>query len=226
MRLRDRLVGLGLLFGVLGLAACANGQPAAPADEPSRSAAGPSAGKSSTSFLTYGNSASAAELAALKRRAGIEPCPRTDGPAGTTAAGLPALTLPCLGGGRPVDLAGLRGTPTVLNVWAQWCGPCREEIPLFEQLHERSAGRLRVLGIDLEDPNTAAALEFAEEIGMSYPQLQDLDGAVTDALHIRGIPLTIFVTAEGRMAASHRGVVAGADELDALVEQHLGVAAR
>ncbi|HLL09028.1 MAG TPA: TlpA disulfide reductase family protein, partial [Nocardioidaceae bacterium] len=108
----------------------------------------------------------------------------------------------------------------------QWCGPCREEIPLFEQLHERSAGRLRVLGIDLEDPNTAAALEFADEIGMSYPQLQDLDGAVTDALHIRGIPLTIFVTADGRVAASHRGVVAGADELDALVEQHLGVAAR
>jgi len=91
VRLRDRLVGLGLLVGVLGLAGCANGQPAAPADEPSRSAAGPSAGKSSTSFLTYGNSASAAELAALKRRAGIEPCPRTDGPAGTTAAGLPAL---------------------------------------------------------------------------------------------------------------------------------------
>ena len=225
MSVRGGLVVVGLL-AALGLAGCSSGQPAVPADGPSRSAAGPHAGKSSTSFLTYGNSASAGKLAALKRRAGIEPCPRTDSPARSTAAGLPALTLPCLGGGRPVDLAGLRGAPTVLNVWAQWCGPCREEIPLFERLHERSEGRLRVLGIDLQDPNTAAALAFAAEMGMTYPQLQDVDGAVTDAMRVRGIPLTIFVTPDGQVTSSHQGVVSSSAELAAMVQEHLGVTVR
>jgi thiol-disulfide isomerase/thioredoxin len=125
-----------------------------------------------------------------------------------------------------VHLAGLRGTPMVVNVWAQWCGPCREEIPLFQRLHERSSGQLRVLGIDLQDPNMGMALAFAAETGMTYPQLQDLDGAVPDALRVRGIPLTVFVAADGRVAYTQQGVVDSARELRALVEEHLGVSTR
>jgi cytochrome c biogenesis protein CcmG, thiol:disulfide interchange protein DsbE len=169
--------------------------------------------------------ASAAELAALKQRAGIEPCPRSDlDPA--ASSDLPAVTLPCLGGGRQVNLAGLRGKPTLVNVWAQWCRPCREEIPLFQRLHERSASRLRVIGIDLEDPNEAWALAFAAQTGMTYPQLQDLDGAVPDGLRVRGIPLTLFVTPAGRLAYTKLGSIESTAELNRMVEQQLGVSPR
>jgi thiol-disulfide isomerase/thioredoxin len=206
------------LLGVLAtLAAVALGGCAAAEDSPSKQAA-PRVQPSATP--------PAAELAAIKEQAGIVGCPRSDADQAPPGNGLPALTLPCLGGGRPVHLAGLRGTPMVVNVWAQWCGPCREEIPLFQRLHERSSGQLRVLGIDLQDPNMGMALAFAAETGMTYPQLQDLDGAVPDALRVRGIPLTVFVAADGRVAYTQQGVVDSARELRALVEQHLGVSTR
>ena len=67
--------------------------------------------------LAAGEQASAAELADLKDRAGIEPCPSTP-TVRPRPGGLPDLTLPCLGGGRAVRLSALRGTPTVLNLWA------------------------------------------------------------------------------------------------------------
>jgi thiol-disulfide isomerase/thioredoxin len=206
------------LLGVLAtLAAVALGGCAAAEDSPPAQAA-PRVQPSAT--LT------AAELAALKEQTAIAGCPRSDAGQAPRGNSLPALTLPCLAGGRPVHLAGLRGIPMVVNVWAQWCGPCREEIPLFQQLHERSSGQLRVLGIDLQDPNIGMALAFAAETGMTYPQLQDLDGAVPDALRVRGIPLTVFVAADGRVAYTQQGVVDSARELRALVEKHLGVSTR
>ena len=69
-----------------------------------------------------------ADLRAAKAAAGIEPCPRSDLDATADDGDMPALVLPCLGGGDDVNLAGL-GTPTVLNLWAQYCAPCREEAP-------------------------------------------------------------------------------------------------
>jgi thiol-disulfide isomerase/thioredoxin len=206
------VLGVLAALAVMALGGCAVAEDSAPGQarsRPERSAA-----------------PSAAELAALKEQAGIVGCPRTDASQTPAGNGLPALTLPCLGGGRSVHLAGLRGTPTVVNVWAQWCGPCRDEIPVFQRLHERSSGALRVIGIDLEDPNVGMALAFAEQTGMTYPQLQDLDGAVPDALRVRGIPLTLFVEAGGRVAYTQHGVIDSDRELRALVEQHLRVSAR
>lgn len=173
-----------------------------------------------------GEQASVAELADLKDRAGIEPCPTT--PAVRPApGGLPDLTLPCLGGGRAVRLSALRGTPTVLNLWASWCRPCRDEIPLFQQLHERAGDKaLRLVGIDVEDPNEGMALAFAAETGMTYPQLRDLERATLDAMRTRALPLTLFVDADGRLVYALNGPVESAGQLGDLVEQHLGVVTR
>lgn len=202
---------VALIIGLVGCSAAESGSP--------------SPGAATRPTLGAASTASAVELAALKRAAGIEPCPAT-GPARSVEGGLPALTLPCLGGGRPVNLSALGGTPMVLNVWAQWCGPCREEIPLFQRLHEQSDGRLQVIGVDVEDPQEGMALAFAAEVGMTYPQLQDLDRELLDALQIRGVPLTLFVGADGRVERIHPAPAASSDELTDLVAEHLGVSLR
>ena len=70
------------------------------------------------------------------------------------------------------------------------------------------------------------ALAFAAETGMTYPQLQDLDRATLDAMRARGLPLTLFIDAEGRLRYALNGPVESADQLADLVEQHLGVVTR
>ncbi|MEU4418788.1 TlpA family protein disulfide reductase, partial [Nocardia salmonicida] len=111
------------------------------------------------------------QLRQLKADAGIADCAPGDA-AAVDDGGLPDLTLPCLGGGPDVDLASLHG-PLVVNLWATWCGPCRRELPLYQQFSEKYAGRVPVLGIDFNDLQVANALELAKESGVTYPQLAD-----------------------------------------------------
>ena len=93
------------------------------------------------------------ELRELKQEAGVEAC--APGAGEPVDGGLPAVTLPCLGGGQEVDLARCAG-PLVVNLWASWCGPCRQEMPVLEDFHEQYGDRVPVLGIDSQDPQTAA----------------------------------------------------------------------
>ena len=86
--------------------------------------------------------------------------------------GLPAVTLPCLGGGSDVDLSTLRG-PMVVNLWASWCGPCRTEMPILQGFAEEYDGRVAVLGVDYQDVQPEAALELARDSGVTYPLLAD-----------------------------------------------------
>jgi cytochrome c biogenesis protein CcmG, thiol:disulfide interchange protein DsbE len=163
------------------------------------------------------------DLAALKRQAGIEPCPRTSAKVETIDDGLPDITLTCLGGGRAVDLAGLRGRPTVVNLWAHWCGPCRSEVPLFQRLHEQAGARLRVIGIDFDDPQAGEAIAFAEALGMSYPQLADPDTLLKAPVGVPGLPVTLFVAPDGTIAGRQIGPVDTYDQLTQLVSDNLGV---
>jgi thiol-disulfide isomerase/thioredoxin len=158
-------------------------------------------------------------LRALKRRAGIEPCVP-----GHAAGSLPRVTLPCLGGGRPVDLARLRG-PLVLNVFASWCGPCRAELPYYERLHERAHGRLTVVGVDYQDVEPDAALELADSAGVTYPLLADPRSMLEAPLRIRGIrglPVIVLVDRAGKATPVFRAFRSYA-ELRALVDQRLGI---
>jgi hypothetical protein len=99
-----------------------------------------------------------ATLRQLRSAAGIEPCPRTE-PRPGVAGGLPDIALPCLGGGRDVNLAGLRG-PMVVNLWASWCEPCREELPVLQEYAERARRQVRVLGVDFEDTGRGSATRW------------------------------------------------------------------
>ncbi len=159
------------------------------------------------------------QLRTLKEQAGIAACPDR---AGRPEAGteLPDVVLPCLGGGPEVDLRSVAG-PAVLNLWAQWCGPCGEELPLFQRLHRRAGDRVEVLGIDWQDTQPGRALELAQVSGVTYPLAADPAALVTDAWRVNGLPVTVFVDAQGRTAV-HRGQIADYRELTRLVEENTG----
>lgn len=151
----------------------------------------------------------------------LEACPVTPSrPA--VANGLPDVSLPCLGVGPDVRLADLRG-PLLINVWAQWCGPCRDEAPYLAELQRNAGDKLQLLGIDYDDPRGDRAVAFAVEHQLAYPHLVDTDKQLAGPLKIGGPPLTAFVDADGAVAYVHRGPFKSQRELDQLVEEKLGV---
>ena len=162
-------------------------------------------------------------LTALKRQAEIEPCPRTSPNVEAVEGGLPDISLTCLGGGRQVNLAGLRGAPTVVNLWAQWCGPCRSEVRLFQRLHEQAGDRIRVIGIDFDDPQAGAAIAFAASQGMTYPQLTDPDTVLRASVGVPGLPITLLVAPDGTIAGRQIGPIDSFGQLTQLVNDNLGV---
>lgn len=166
--------------------------------------------------------ASSGELAELKAEARIEDCPGSTGTASGRAA-LPELELDCLGGGRPVRLSGLKGTPTVINLWASWCEPCREELPLLAQAHREYGEKLRILGIDVMDNAPESALRLARESGVTYPQLVDRSGRTRAPLGYMGLPQTVFVDEQGRMVHTERTPFRSYADVTAAIRAHLGV---
>jgi thiol-disulfide isomerase/thioredoxin len=161
-------------------------------------------------------------LRAMKAQAGIAACPSGTTGSSAVADGMPDVTLPCLGGGPEVDLAGLRG-PLLVNFWAQTCGPCRTESPLLEQFARAAKGQVGVVGVDFYDPRPGMAIEFAKARGVTYPQLADPDGVSKGPLRIAALPYTFFVAPSGRIAYTQVGPISSPAQLATLVEQHLGV---
>jgi thiol-disulfide isomerase/thioredoxin len=157
--------------------------------------------------------------------AGVPPCPPSDADVPVVQDGLPDLTLPCLTRGPDVRLAGLRGTPMVVNVWASWCPPCRDELGYLATLQSRTRGDLRVLGIDLLDRPEAARAAI-EDFGVNYPSVDDADGQVRSALNVQAPPVTYFVDPDGRITFTKVGQIRSQAELNALVREHLGVTSR
>lgn len=104
-------------------------------------------------------------------------------------------------------LSDLRGTPVVINFWASWCGPCREEAPTLQQnwLEARKSGVL-YLGLDMQDLS-GDALEFIDEFALSYPSLRDPGRDVANRYGLTGIPETYFIDASGRVVGHAIGVV-------------------
>jgi cytochrome c biogenesis protein CcmG, thiol:disulfide interchange protein DsbE len=138
--------------------------------------------------------------------------------------GLPDLTLPCLGGGPKVRLADLRGTPTVLNVWAAWCEVCATEMPVLADGMHRAGDRVRFFGVHYKAPEKFGE-QSASDFGVAFPSVQDTDGdRTTLALRpLLGPPQTFFYAADGSLAGRHGGAITSKAELDELVQRYLGV---
>jgi cytochrome oxidase Cu insertion factor (SCO1/SenC/PrrC family)/thiol-disulfide isomerase/thioredoxin len=132
------------------------------------------------------------------------------------------------GGGLRVDqdlgeaLEAARGRPAVVNVWASWCPPCREELPLFASAERRFGGRLAFLGADLED-SAGSARSLLGRVGIDYPSYPVDAAEVGGQLRpVQGAPVTFFLGPAGEVVDEHIGAYRSAAELDAELLRHSG----
>jgi len=168
-----------------------------------------------------GNSAAPSATSPSAPDPAFQACPDQGTAAASGSQTLPALSFDCLGGGT-LDLARAPGVPTVVNLWASWCGPCREELPLVQQLAAAAGGKVRVVGVVSKDGREQAT-SFAADAGASFPSGFDGQGELMTQLGLRGLPYTYLLDADGGIAYVQTGPVAGYDDLRALVADHLGV---
>ena len=134
----------------------------------------------------------------------------------TSAEVLPPLTLGGLGSGPDVALDRLTGRPALVNLWATWCLPCREEMRLLQDAFERYGDQGRFLGVDTQDRSGAAA-SFVTDLQIEYPHVLDPDGALLSERGVRGLPVTLGLDEEGRIAARVVGQL-DARELQQLID--------
>ena len=102
--------------------------------------------------------------------------------------------------GDQLTLAQLRGQVVVVNFWASWCVPCRDEAPILEQAWQRYRDRgVFFLGIAYLDTDTES-LAFLEEFGITYPNGPDIGTIIAEKYRIAGVPETFFIAKDGRVA--------------------------
>lgn len=130
---------------------------------------------------------------------------------GMQGAAAPDFTLRSVDG-QNLRLNEQRGRVVLVNFWATWCGPCRQEMPHLNRLYEkyRAAG-LVLLGVNV-DENTRAAVDVASKLGVKFPVLPDSDKAVSRLYDLRAMPSTVLIDRDGRVRYLHRGYLAGYED--------------
>jgi thiol-disulfide isomerase/thioredoxin len=131
--------------------------------------------------------------------------------AGDPGGAAPEFTLPSRAG-TPVSLASLRGQVVMINFWASWCGPCRQEFPLLDQIHRKYQPLgFAMLGVNVE-PDLADAERFLQQTPVGFPILFDPGNAVTRQYGVSGMPTTILVDRKGRVRWLHRAYRPGDED--------------
>ena len=120
----------------------------------------------------------------------------------------PAFSLPARSGGT-VSLESLKGQVVMINFWASWCGPCRQEMPLLDQMHKKyeSLG-FKLLGVNVESDTKDAEL-WLTKTPVSFPILYDRENKVSQLYSVNAMPSTVFIDRKGNVRYLHRGYKAG-----------------
>ena len=130
------------------------------------------------------------------------------GRSGVTRVGKPApqFSMTLLSGGE-FRLEDHAGSPLVINFWASWCPPCRDESPGFERVWQkyRDSG-VQFVGVDIQDTQEEAA-RYVEEFGLTFPNGRDPDGKITVEYGVIGLPVTFFIGANGIVEGRWVGAV-------------------
>jgi thiol-disulfide isomerase/thioredoxin len=119
------------------------------------------------------------------------------------------------------QLRALRGHPVVVNVWASWCGPCKLEFPYFGRAAAKLGKRVAFLGLNTQD-NRGDAARFLKTKPVPYPHLEDGEAKIfrDAAKGARGLPVTLFYDAKGKLAYVHQGGYRSERDLIADIERY------
>lgn len=114
--------------------------------------------------------------------------------------------------GENIKLSELRGDVVMINFWASWCAPCRQEMPLLEELHKKYSDLgFVLLGVNVEEDSSKAG-ELLREVPVSFPVLYDNKNDVTKLYKVVAMPSTVMVDRDGNMRYLHRGYLPGYEE--------------
>jgi len=128
--------------------------------------------------------------------------------AGTATGPAPAFTLAARSG-QDVSLAQYKGQVVMINFWASWCGPCRQEMPLLESIYKKyNKMGFTMLGVNVE-PDSNAANEWLKATPVSFPILYDRDSKVSKLYDVAGMPSTVIIDRSGKLRVLHRGYKPG-----------------
>ena len=126
---------------------------------------------------------------------------------GTVGKPAPAFTLSRLDGGAPLSLSQYAGRAVVLNFWASWCIPCKQENPALVRAYERyRTSDVVIIGILYQD-STDSGRAYVRDLGVLWPTVADEDGRVSLSYGVFGIPETYFIGADGVIAGRHIGPI-------------------
>ncbi len=109
---------------------------------------------------------------------------------------VPEFSAPLLVGDGSLSLSELEGKPVVLNFWASWCGPCKDEAPLLREAFDVYGRRIHFIGVDIRD-GRSDALAFVAEHGLDYPSVRDEGQTIYQDYGLTGQPETFFIDSEG-----------------------------
>ena len=176
--------------------------------------------QSSAAPRTHRDADTPEALAEPRRRAALPPCPV--GAGGPGPQGLRDVVVECAADGSDVDVgAALASRAVVLNLWANWCGPCADELPALQEYQRRVGESVEVVTVHQDENETAGLLRMAE-LGVRLPVLQDGRRSIAAALGVPNVmPATVVLRRDGSVAKVLPQPFTSADEVAAAVDTAL-----
>jgi len=115
--------------------------------------------------------------------------------------------------GQNLRLSEFRGDVVMINFWATWCGPCRQEMPLLDELYTRyQRVGFNLLGVNIDD-DSSRAMDMIEELGVNFPVLFDARKEVSELYEVEAMPVTVIVDREGTVRHVHHGYKPGYEDM-------------